>query len=127
MKSFLAKDLVWGVEEIPGEENVLKVQSKSEAGVKHRVELEALAGFGQCSCPGFMQYGKMSKVEAALVSGKWPRDDFQCEHLRRAWKYYKLKNIQRDIEARAKATTRERFGGNVKHDMAREICADEAF
>ena len=34
MKSFSPSSIVWGVEEIPGEENVLLVQSKSRAGVK---------------------------------------------------------------------------------------------
>ena len=113
------------MEEIPGEENVLLIQSKSRAGVKHRVELEALAGFGCCSCPGFMGFGKASRVEKSLIAGKWPNKSCVCEHLRRAraWKYYQT--IQRDIARRQSQVTRERFGG--KHDMAHEACADEEF
>ena len=105
MKSFKPEDLVWGVTEIIGEENVLLVQSKSRAGIKHRVELEALAGFGCCGCEGFMSFGKMAKVEQALIDGKWPRLDLTCEHLRRGRQFFYLREIQKQIADRKKGVT----------------------
>lgn len=113
MKLFRPQDLVQGVEELPGEENVLLVQSKSQSAVKHRVDLEAYAGFGSCTCEWFLEFGKATKVERTILAGHWPSESFACEHIRRARQYYFYQHIQFDIVEREVKSQHVKFQGKI--------------
>ena len=80
------EDIVWGVRAAEGEAWVYFVQSKSRAGVQHRVDVLDFDGNGSCTCENFLQYG----LEAKLRHGARPSHQTTCEHIRRANAYFCL-------------------------------------
>lgn len=83
-KQYQPEELIWGVEDLQGEFNVFLVQSKSSACVKYRVDLMAYSFNGSCTCPRFLDFGIATKLD----KGMKPTDKTECEHIKRAKKFY---------------------------------------
>lgn len=80
-----------------GDSLVYFVKSRTRKGMKHRVDLTAWSGFGECGCEHFL-----TKVAPALRAGIMPRQEIECYHLGRARFRLALELAQGIILAREK-------------------------
>ena len=97
--SDIVERLAHGVEPVQGEPLVFFVQSKSRAGVKHRVDFNEFSPNGSCTCEDFLNFGRM---ESRLRHGSQMGPATQCEHIRRAGTYVRLvtiSNLAKALEA----------------------------
>ena len=67
------------VEPIAGDRSRCFVHSRTEAGVKHLVDLEEFGGNGQCSCANFR-----FRCQPHLERGAPRSQRLQCWHIRQA-------------------------------------------
>lgn len=64
------------------------VQSQSERGAEHLVDLTTYRGNGACSCTHFNV-----RLRKMLEDGAFPDSDLRCKHIERAREYYCLMTI----------------------------------
>lgn len=127
MKCFSPSDLIQGVTHCDGEEGVYIVQSKTRAGVEHRVDTSDFCGFGSCSCERMLDFGGISKLEKTQKANP-STVKIACEHLKRVWLFvFFEENIMRltAMKARDARTKELAFQGRKVSTCSAALDLDE--
>ena len=76
-----------------GEPLVYVVRSASRPSMRHRVDLSAFCGNGQCGCEHFEM-----RLRGALLKRAMPDTDWECKHIRAARRYHSFQCLQFQID-----------------------------